>query len=116
MAIPNGTKLGPYEIAAPAGSGGMGEVYRARDTRLNRMVAIKILPDAFAADPSRLHRFEQETHAIAALNHPHIVAVHDVGIHDHSPYLVMEYLEGKTLRERLEEGHLPVSKAVEYAH
>ena len=115
MSLATGTKLGPYEILAAAGAGGMGEVYRARDTRLDRTVAIKVLPEGIANDPSRLRRFEQESQTIAALNHPNIVAIYDVGVHEGSPYLVMEYLEGKTLRERLDEGSLPVSKAIEYA-
>ena len=115
MALSTGTRLGPYEIVAPAGAGGMGEVYRARDTRLDRTVAIKVLPEAFAADPSRLRRFEQESRSVAALNHPNILAIYDVGMNDGSPYLVMEYLEGKTLRERLNESALPVSRAVELA-
>src|SRR5689334_9203908 len=113
MALSTGTKLGPYEILSAAGSGGMGEVYRARDSRLDRIVAVKILPEAFASDANRLRRFEQESHSIAALNHSNIVAVYDVGLHESSPYLVMEFLEGKTLRERLNEGPLPMGKAVE---
>ena len=115
MMLNAGSKLGPYEIIAAAGAGGMGEVYRARDTRLDRTVAIKILPEAFAADPSRLRRFEQESRSVAALNHPNILAIYDVGMNDASPYLVMEYLEGKTLRERLNESALPVSRAVDLA-
>jgi eukaryotic-like serine/threonine-protein kinase len=115
MALSTGTQLGPYEILATAGVGGMGEVYRARDSRLDRTVAIKVLPEAFAADPSRLRRFEQESRSVAALNHPNILAIYDVGVNDNSPYLVMEYLEGKTLRERLEEGALPVSRAIDLA-
>jgi eukaryotic-like serine/threonine-protein kinase len=113
MALTTGNRLGPYEILATAGAGGMGEVYRARDTRLDRTVAIKVLPEAFAADASRLRRFEQESRSVAALNHPNILAVYDVGMNDGAPYLVTEYLEGKTLRERLTEGALPVSKAVD---
>jgi serine/threonine protein kinase len=115
MSLSVGTKLGPYEVLAAAGAGGMGEVYRARDIRLDRVVAIKVLPEGFAANANRLRRFEQESQTIAALNHPNIVAIHDVGVHEGSPYLVMEFLEGKTLRERLDEGPLPVTKAVEYA-
>ena len=115
MALAAATKLGPYEVIAAAGVGGMGEVYRARDTRLDRTVAIKVLPEAFATDPSRLRRFEQESRSVAALNHPNILAVYDIGMHEGSPYLVMEFLEGKTLRERLNEGALPVSKAVDFA-
>jgi Tol biopolymer transport system component len=115
MALTAGAKLGPYEILAAAGAGGMGEVYRARDTRLDRIVAIKILPDVFVADPNRLRRFQQESQSVAALNHSNIVAVYDVGLHEGSPYLVMEYLEGKTLRERLNDGALPIGKALELA-
>jgi hypothetical protein len=96
-----GTKIGPYEILAPIGAGGMGEVYRARDTRLSRDVAIKVLPASFASDPERLRRFEQEARATGMLNHPNILAVFDVGTHQGSPYLVTELLEGQTLREEL---------------
>lgn len=113
MALSPSTRLGPYEILAPAGEGGMGEVYRARDTRLNRAVAIKVLPPAIAADPDRMHRFEQEARSIAALNHPNILAIYDVGVQEGTSYLVMELLEGETLRERLNRGVLPVRKAVE---
>src|ERR1700728_4001387 len=113
MALTPGTKLGPYEIVVPVGAGGMGEVYRARDARLNRDVAIKVLPAAFARDPERLRRFQQEAQAIAALNHPNILAIHDFGEHEGSPYLVTEFLEGETLRERL--GAMPLRKAIESA-
>src|SRR6266705_3582749 len=102
MPIPSGTKLGPYEIVSPVGAGGMGEVYRARDQRLGRDVAVKVLPASFSRDPERLRRFEQEARAAAALNHPNILAVFDIGTHDDSPYLVTELLEGETLRERME--------------
>jgi eukaryotic-like serine/threonine-protein kinase len=88
MTLTAGTKLGPYEIIGPLGAGGMGEVYRARDTRLDRMVAIKVLPASSATDADRLRRFETEARAIAALNHPHILAVHDIGTHEGGPYLV----------------------------
>ena len=115
MALTSGTKLGPYEILAPLGAGGMGEVYRARDARLNREVAIKVLPAAFARDPERLRRFQQEAQAVAVLNHPNILAVHDFGEHEGSPYLVTELLEGETLRERLRSGALPVRKATAYS-
>ncbi len=94
MSLSAGTRLGPYEILSALGAGGMGEVYRARDTRLGRDVAIKVLPEAFAADPDRLRRFEQEARAIAALNHPHICQLHDVG----KGYLVLEYVEGEPVR------------------
>ena len=121
-----GAKLGPYEIVAPIGAGGMGEVYRARDPRLGRDVAIKVVLAAFAADSERVHRFEQEARAAAALNHPNILAVYDIGQHapsTHSassgqaaaPYIVSELLEGDTLRERLSAGPLPVRKALDYA-
>src|SRR5664280_2248164 len=113
MPLSVGTKLGPYEVLAPVGEGGMGEVYRARDARLNRSVAIKVLPSAIASDPDRMRRFEQEARSIAALNHPNILAIHDVGVQDGTSYLVMEMLEGETLRERLDRGPLPVRKAVE---
>jgi tetratricopeptide (TPR) repeat protein len=110
-----GTRLGPYEVVAQIGAGGMGEVYRARDTRLDRDVAIKVLPAEFAADPERLRRFEQEARAVAALSHPNILDVHDVGTHEGSPYLVTELLEGESLRDRLRGGGLTVRKAVETA-
>jgi eukaryotic-like serine/threonine-protein kinase len=113
--IAAGTRLGPYVISAPIGAGGMGEVYKAQDPRLARDVAIKVLPAGLTADPERLQRFEQEARASAALNHPNILAVHDIGQHDGSPYIVSELLDGETLRERLNGGALPVRKAVEYA-
>jgi eukaryotic-like serine/threonine-protein kinase len=115
MDLAAGARLGPYEILSPLGAGGMGEVYRARDPRLGREVAIKVLPSAFSVDPERMQRFEQEAHATAALNHPNILAVHDVGEHAAAPYIVSELLEGETLRERLGGGALPVRRAVEYA-
>jgi eukaryotic-like serine/threonine-protein kinase len=110
-----GSKLGPYEIIGALGAGGMGEVYRARDTRLNRDVAIKVLPQAFAADAERLRRFEQEAKAASALNHPNILSIYDISAHDGAPFLVMELLEGETLRERLRSGPLPVRKALDVA-
>ncbi len=115
MPLSAGTRLGPYEIVAPIGAGGMGEVYRARDTRLNRDVAIKVLPPEFAKDAGRLARFEQEARATAALNHANIVAVFDVGVENQQPYVVSELLEGETLREALSGGALPTRKAVEVA-
>ncbi|HVP44571.1 MAG TPA: protein kinase [Terriglobales bacterium] len=115
MPISAGTKLGPYEVQGVAGSGGMGEVYRARDSRLDRAVAIKVLPDLVAGDEDRLRRFEQEARVIAALNHPNILSIHDTGALDGSRYLVTELLEGDTLRDRLAGGPLPVRKAVDYA-
>jgi Tol biopolymer transport system component len=110
--LASGTKIGPYEILAPIGAGGMGEVYRARDTRLGRDVAIKVLPASFAGDPERLRRFEQEARATGMLNHPNILAVFDVGTHQGSPYLVTELLEGQTLREELP---TPRRKALDFA-
>jgi len=115
MALTSGTKLGPYEILAPLGAGGMGEVYRARDSRLDRIVAIKVLPTSLTADTERLRRFEQEARSVAALNHPNILAVHDIGTHNGAPYMVCELLEGETLRERLQGGVLSSRKSVEYA-
>jgi eukaryotic-like serine/threonine-protein kinase len=114
MALTSGTKLGPYEIIAPLGAGGMGEVYRVRDTRLGRDVALKILPDSFAREADRLRRFEQEARAVAALNHPNILAIHDIGQHDGSPFLVSELLEGESLRAALDRGALPQRKTIEY--
>jgi serine/threonine protein kinase len=115
MVLTSGTRLGPYEIESPLGAGGMGEVYRARDPRLGREVAIKILPSGSASDPERLRRFEQEARATAALNHPNILALFDIGSQDNSPYIVSELLEGETLRTRLISGTLPVRKSVDYA-
>jgi serine/threonine protein kinase len=113
MPLGPGARLGPYEILAPLGAGGMGEVYRARDARLAREVAIKVLPAGFSSDPERLRRFEQEARAAGALNHPNILTVHDAGHHEGAPYVVSELLEGQTLRERAQGGALPVRKAVE---
>ena len=115
MTLATGTKLGPYEIQSPIGAGGMGEVYRAVDTRLGRDVAIKVLPQGLAKDADRLRRFEQEARTIAALSHPNILGIHDIGTHDGAPFLVSEFLEGQTLREKLEAGPLPVRRAIEYA-
>jgi predicted Ser/Thr protein kinase len=115
MALTSGTKLGPYEIQSPLGAGGMGEVYRARDSRLDRIVAVKVLPPSFAADADRLQRFEREARSVAALNHPNILAVYDIGTHDGTPYMVCELLEGETLRERLSSGALSSRKAIEIA-
>ena len=109
-----GTKLGPYELVALIGAGGMGEVYRARDQRLGRDVAVKILPASFAADPDRLRRFEQEARAVAALNHPNILGVHDLGQQDGTPYMVCELLEGESLRAILARGPLSHRKAIDY--
>ena len=115
MNLAPGTKLGPYEIISLLGSGGMGEVYRARDSRLKREVAIKVLPPSVSVDADRLRRFEQEALATAALNHPNILAVFDIGASDSSPYVVSELLEGETLRERLRSGPIPIRKALDYA-
>ena len=114
MTLLAGTKLGPYELLAPLGAGGMGEVYRARDTRLGREVAVKVLPAAFSTDADRLRRFEQEARAASALNHPNILSIHDVGTHQGAPYVVSELLEGETLRERLAGAALSTRKAVDY--
>jgi serine/threonine protein kinase len=115
MALTSGAKLGPYEIQSPLGSGGMFEVYRAHDNRLGREVAIKVLPAEFSRDQDRLRRFEQEARATAALNHPNILAVYDVGTHQDSPYLVTELLEGETLRQRIQSRPVPARKATDYA-
>jgi len=115
MALTSGTKLGPYEIQSPLGAGGMGEVYRARDTRLDRSVAIKILSAAFSADCDRLDRFEQEARSASALNHPNIVTIYELGQDGSTHYIAMELVEGKTLRELLVSGLLPMRKAIEIA-
>jgi hypothetical protein len=115
MTISVGTRLGPYEVLAPIGAGGMGEVYHARDERLKRDVAIKVLPASYSQDADRLRRFEQEAQAAGALNHPNITAIYDLGAHDGAPYIVTELLEGETLRGRLAGGALAVRKAIEYA-
>src|SRR5437762_4063661 len=107
------TRLGPYEIIAPLGAGGMGEVYRARDTRLGREVAVKVLPESLASSPDRQARFEREARAVAALSHPIILAIHDYCPQGAIVYAVMELLEGETLRERLAKGPLPWREAVE---
>ncbi len=115
MRLLPGTRLGPYEVLAPLGAGGMGEVYRAKDTRLSREVAIKVLPAAFANDAGRLRRFEQEARAASALNHPNILTIYDVGTHEGSPYVVSELLEGETLRQRMGGAALPQRKALDFA-
>jgi eukaryotic-like serine/threonine-protein kinase len=115
MPLTSGTKLGPYEIQSPLGAGGMGEVYSARDARLNRDVAIKILPASFSTDPERLQRFAQESRAAAALNHPNILSIFDIGDERGAPYVVSELLEGETLRDRLRNGPLTSRKAIDYA-
>ncbi len=115
MTLEAGSRLGPYEIVSLLGAGGMGEVFRARDPRLGRDVAIKILPGSFSNDPERLKRFEQEARAAGVLNHPNVTAVFDIGTHEGAPYVVQELLEGETLRARLSGGALPVRKAIEQA-
>ena len=104
MALASGQKLGPYEIVGPLGAGGMGEVYRARDTRLDRTVAVKILPSHLSSDPEFKQRFEREARTVSSLNHPHICQLYDVGSHDGADFLVMEFLEGETLADRLRRG------------
>ena len=115
MALTSGMKLGPYEIQSLLGAGGMGEVYRAHDSRLNRTVAIKVLPATFSADRDRLQRFAQEARAAAALNHPNILSIFDIGEEQGAPYVVSELLEGETLRERLRNGPLPIRRVVDYS-
>src|SRR5580693_5156560 len=115
MALPSGTKLGPYDIQSLIGAGGMGEVYRARDARLNRIVAIKVLPRSYSADADRLQRFVQEARSAAALNHPNILSIFDIGEDHGAPYIVSELLEGQTLRERIRSGSLSSRKAIDYA-
>ena len=114
MTVAAGTRLGPYEIVSPLGAGGMGEVYRARDERLGRDVAIKVLPASFSADPERLQRFEQEAKAAGALNHPNLLTVYDTGTNEGVPYLVFELLQGTTLRDLLKRQPLPLRKAIAY--
>jgi serine/threonine protein kinase len=114
MPLRNGTAFGPYEVIAPLGAGGMGEVYRARDARLGREVAVKILPAPFATDIDRMKRFEQEARAVAALNHPNVLSIFDIGIHEGEPYLVSELLEGESFRQILDRGAIPARKAMDY--
>src|SRR5262245_27562126 len=115
MTLTSGTRLGPYEILASIGAGGMGEVYRGRDSRLHRDVAIKVLPSALATDPERRARFEREAQAIAALSHPNILAIFDFGLEADIAYAVTELLDGETLRDRLRAGAMPLRKSIEYA-
>jgi eukaryotic-like serine/threonine-protein kinase len=115
MPLGSGIKLGPYEILSTLGAGGMGEVYRARDARLDRVVAIKVLPASFSADSDRLQRFAQEARAVAALNHPNILSIFDIGNQDGAPYVVCELLEGETLRDRLRNGPLSLRKSIDHA-
>ena len=112
MVLTSGTRLGPYEIESALGAGGMGEVYRALDTRLDRIVAIKVLPDTLATDPQFRERFDREARAISQLDHPHICSLYDVGEERGTSFLVMQYLEGDTLAARLEKGPLPLNEAL----
>src|SRR6202044_2149917 len=114
MALPSGTKLGPYEIVSPLGAGGMGEVYRARDTRLDRDVAIKVLSGHFVSTPSLKERFDREARTISQLSHPNICRLYDIGSQDGADYLVMECLEGETLADRLVRGPLPIEEVLRY--
>src|SRR3974377_413044 len=114
MPVVPGDKLGVYEILGLLGKGGMGEVYRARDTRLNRDVAIKVLPADLSGDASRLERFEQEAQAAAALNHPNVLAVYQLATFEGAPYLVSELLEGSTLRAALKRGRMPLRKVLDF--
>jgi serine/threonine protein kinase len=114
MPLSAGDKLGPYEILAPLGAGGMGEVYRAKDMRLDRTVAIKVLPGSLSSDPSLKQRLEREAKAVSKLSHPHICTLHDIGHQDDVDFLVMEFLEGETLERRLEKGPLPPEQTIRY--
>src|SRR5688572_17617812 len=114
MSLPTGSRLGPYEILAPAGAGGMGEVYKARDTRLNRTVAIKVLPPAVRDNEQLRQRFEREAQAVAGLDHPHVCALHDISRHQDIDFLVMEYLEGETLADRLARGPIPLEDVLSH--
>ena len=114
MSLQPGSRLGPYEVLVPIGAGGMGEVYRARDIRLGRDVALKVLPSAFSSDLGRVRRFEQEGRSAAALNHPNIVVLHDAGSQDGLYYFTTELLEGESLRQRLAAAALPVRKTIDY--
>ena len=114
MPLALGTRLGPYEVNAHIGTGGMGEVYRARDTRLDRTVAIKVLPAQLSDDPLFRDRFDREAKAISALDHPHICTLYDVGTQDGTAYLVMQHLDGETLDVRLKKGALPLDQALQY--
>ncbi|HXI02301.1 MAG TPA: serine/threonine-protein kinase, partial [Candidatus Saccharimonadales bacterium] len=114
MALKSGTRLGPYEITAPIGAGGMGEVYRAKDTRLDRIVAIKVLPEAVAAETSRRQRLEREAKAISQLSHPHVCTLHDIGHEEGVDFLVMERIDGESLASRLGGGALPMDEVLRY--
>src|SRR6202162_3421985 len=115
MTVSAGSRLGPYEILSPLGAGGMGEVWKARDKKLDRDVAVKVLPQSVAADPDTLARFEREAKAVAALSHPNILAIFDFGTHEGKAYAVTELLEGETLRGKLETGAISERQAVDYA-
>jgi eukaryotic-like serine/threonine-protein kinase len=112
MPLAPGSKLGPFDIQSPLGSGGMGEVYRARDTRLDRTVAIKVLAAHLSSSPELKQRMEREARAISSLNHPHICSLYDIGSQDGTDYLVMEFLEGETLAERLRKGAMPLNEVL----
>src|SRR5580704_988882 len=114
MTLTSGTKFGPYEIVSPLGSGGMGEVYRARDSRLDRTVAIKVLPSHLTGDSEAQERFDREARAISSLSHPNICQLYDVGSQDGTSYIVMECLQGETLADRLEKGPLPLEQILRY--
>src|ERR1700735_4840260 len=115
MTLTSGAKLGPYEIQSSLGAGGMGEVYRAKDTRLDRTVAIKVLPSHLSSNTDLKQRFEREAKAISSLNHPRICTLHDIGHQDGIDFLVMEYLEGESLAERLKKGPLPLKESLKIA-
>src|SRR5262249_23172089 len=115
MTLPNGSRLGSYEILSPLGAGGMGEVYRARDSKLDRDVAIKVLPESVAKDADSLARFEREAKAVAALSHPNILAIHDFGRHDGTAYTVTELLEGETLRGRIDGAPVTQKQAIDWS-
>src|SRR5713226_1802664 len=114
MSLASGTKLGPYEIQSPLGAGGMGEVYRAKDTRLYRSVAVKILPSHLSDNPDAKQPFDREARAISSLNHPNICTLHDVGHQDGVDFLVMEFLEGETLADRVMKGPLATEQVLKY--
>src|SRR5450631_3500399 len=115
MSLTSGARVGPYEVISPAGAGGMGEVYRARDTRLDRTVAIKILPAHLSDNPEARQRFDREARAISSLNHPNICTLYDVGHQDGMDYIVMEFLEGETLAARLAKGPLPTEQLLRFS-
>src|SRR5437867_6640393 len=114
MALASGTRFGPYEILNAIGAGGMGEVYRAKDTRLDRIVAIKVLPSHLSANPQLKQRFEREARAISSISHPHICSLYDIGHQNGTDYLVMEFLEGESLAKRLDKGSMPTEQVLKY--